>query len=202
MKTTAEALQDTFAAYVGNMCGNLTYLEIGAAWPDHYSTSCVLDTVLGWKGFSVEYNPNYQLNWQTHTARNNLCFFENALGINYSKIAAILNLSKHMGYLSCDIEPPQQTFKALHRVLEQGFQFDCITFEHDAYYDTNNFETLAREFLTTQGYKVAVTDVYPLHMPNCHFETWFVKDHVQFPQMSFEQYRQFITQHEFFQTII
>ena len=97
-------------------------------------------------------------------------------------------LDTKIGYLSCDIEPPKNTFAALKRVIEQGVEFECITFEHDWYnYQNTNFNQQATDFLTRHGYKVAVHDVY-FKKPWLPYETWFVRQDNNFTPVNFQQW--------------
>ena len=99
-------------------------------------------------------------------------------------------LSSHIGYLSCDIEPAENTFTALRRVIEQGITFDCITFEHDKYQSVIDIDPAVREYLSNHGYKIAVTDVYRQVKKSIKmFETWFVRDSLEYTSQTYDQWR-------------
>ncbi len=189
MHSHAEALQDVFAHWVSLHTQNRTYVEIGAAFAKQSNTTYLLETAYDWKGFSLELNTQYQSEWQPGNLRQNPCYFENALTFDYVHTCAQLNLSMPLGYLSCDIDPPTQTLQALQTVISQGLQFDCITFEHDLYYFQPDHDQLGTQYLTQQGYKVAVHGVHPVHMPGCVFETWYVHERLNLPTLSFEQFQ-------------
>lgn len=190
MRSHAEALQDVFAHWISLHTHNCTYIEIGAAYAQQSNTTYVLDTQFDWQGFSLELNTQYQAEWQNAGIRRNPCYFENALTFDYRNTCAQLNMDHHVGYLSCDIDPPNQTFAALQTVISQGLSFDCITFEHDLYYFQPDHDQLSQAYLAQHGYKVAVRGVYPLSMPGCVFETWYVKSHLPIPELTFEQFIQ------------
>jgi hypothetical protein len=186
IKTLSEALQDTFAYKV---CGlGSSYIEVGAAFPKQSSTTYVLETEYKWKGISLEKNHFYLPLWQDCQERRNTCYFTDALSFDYAAALEQNNISTHVGYVSCDIDPPGNTFEALKRIVNQGISFNCITYEHDRYCSDEDFDYLSREFLLANGYKVAVTDVYPLQFPSSVFETWYVKNEINFTKMSFEEY--------------
>jgi hypothetical protein len=111
-------------------------------------------------------------------------YWEDAITFDYEKALISNLLPKHINYLSCDIEPPVNTFSALKRVIEQCISFDFISFEHDRYQCSEDYLTIANEFLSNYGYKVAVYDVY-FEVPTNVFETWFVKDIVKFDTISY-----------------
>lgn len=186
ISSSSQALQDTFAHLISQQTGRKTYIEIGGNQPQVDNNSYILESQLDWQGFSVELNQGYAHMW---TSRRNQCYFDNAMNFDYVSALRRHQLPMRLGYLSCDIEPPAQTFTALHVVLDQGIDFDCITFEHDLYASDTNFDNISRKYLTDRGYKVAVTGVYPLGMPGACFETWYVRADINFPKMSFDQYR-------------
>jgi hypothetical protein len=74
-------------------------------------------------------------------------------------------------------------------VLSQGFTFDVITFEHDRYNFGTDIENAANEFLIAHGYKPAVVDVYTYRKSKkIYYETWYVKNHIDFEKISFEEW--------------
>lgn len=192
--------QDKFALSVAK---NKTYIEIGAWKPEHYSNTYLLETN-DWKGFSLELNTTKKPLWDEHPNRNNTVYWTNALEFDYINALKENGMSTRIGYLSCDIEPPENTFSALKRVIETGIEFDCITFEHDRYKSleqgTINYDPLATEFLLCHGYKIAVDEVYRIRRYRengakkktekiCYMETWYVKDDINFPKITYNQWK-------------
>lgn len=188
-KSRSQAFQDIFAATTAK---NNTYIEIGAYKPVHKNNTYNLETVLGWKGYSIELNQKWKVSWNECKERSNSIFWESALDFDHIKALNRTNLPNRLGYLSCDIEPPSNTFAALKRVIDQGIIFDCITFEHDNYVKKKrgdlDYDIVAREYLLSRGYKVAVTDVY-CKSPAFPFETWFVYNDIDFETQKFEQWK-------------
>jgi len=80
-------------------------------------------------------------------------------------------------------------------VIEQGIEFDCITFEHDkgnpgfAHLLKDNYEQQAIDFLAQHGYRPVVLDVYAGKNTEWFFETWFVKNDIEYPSMKFEDWK-------------
>jgi hypothetical protein len=182
LKKCSQARQDRFAFNISGSNG--TYIEIGAHQPSKRSNTYNLEVMAGWKGFSVELDTKYQQSWKDCTERKNPVYWGDAITFDYANALSINSLPKHINYLSCDIEPPVNTFSALKRVIEQGISFDFISFEHDRYQCSEDYHTIANEFLSNYGYKVAVYDVY-FKVPTNVFETWFVKDTVKFDTISY-----------------
>lgn len=191
-KSRSQSLQDFFAYTIGG--NNGTYIEIGGNKPRHKNNTYNLDVEFGWKGFSIEYNLKYKPLWDECKERHNPCYFENALTFDYAGKLKELNLSSHITYLSCDIEPAKNTFDALQKVINDGITFDCITFEHDNYASVRrkellDYDLLAREYLKPLGYKVAVENVYVKENKDAIFETWFVKESIDFNLQQYEDWK-------------
>lgn len=185
-KSRSQAAQDCFAYRI---CGeNSTYIEIGANKPIGKNNTYQLETKLGYTGYSIEFSKKFLPMWQ-ESDRNNKIYIADAITFDYTNANKDCNMPAHVGYLSCDIEPPSNTFKALQRVIEQGIQFKCITFEHDAYQSSENYDKIAREYLNTKGYKVAVENVYVKQQKEKVFETWFVHNSIKFEKIDYEDWR-------------
>jgi hypothetical protein len=188
-KSRSQAFQDTFAALTAK---NKSYIEIGAYKPSHKNNTYNLETQLDWQGFSIEINQKWKPEWEKCVERKNKIYWQSALDFDYYTATKSLNLPNRIGYLSCDIEPPLNTFAALKKVIEQGIVFDCITYEHDNYARKNkeelDYDVLVREYLKSKGYKVAITDVYCKY-PKFMFETWFVYDDIKFDSITFDQWK-------------
>jgi hypothetical protein len=189
-KRRSQAFQEFFAYSIGGENG--TYIEIGAYKPVTKNNTFALETDVGWRGFSLELNTKWKQSWDECKERSNSICWADAITFDYVAELKRRGMPNRVNYLSCDIEPPDNTLRALQRVIEQGVEFDCITFEHDkanpATKDLPDHDPLVREYLTKRGYKVAVYDVYA-GVPDYLFETWFVRDDIDFPEMSFDQWK-------------
>jgi hypothetical protein len=192
-KSRSQAMQDIF---VYNVLGERsTYIEIGAYKPANKNNTYVLETALEYRGFSLEWNRKWQQAWQECPERRNTICWADALTFDYAAQCDALGLGRHIGYLSCDIEPPTNTLAALKRVIGQGITFDCITFEHDrsnpGFADLlpQNIELQATEFLQQHGYQVAVSDVSANKDPTYIFETWYVRVGIDWPTQSFTDWK-------------
>jgi len=179
-----QSLQDVFAHEISKKNG--TYIEIGAAFPVTGSNTYSLEVDNNWRGFSIELNKNhYEGYWNECTERKNPIYWANALTFDYAEALVANGLTTHVNYLSCDIEPPYNTFLALQRVIDQGITFDCITFEHDLYCNPNpNYNIMATGYLANNGYKPAVVDVH--EGTHKHYETWFVRNNIEYDIVNFD----------------
>lgn len=184
-KSEAQAAQDLFAL---DICTRKTYIEIGGNHPRRINNTFNLDFNYSWKGFSVELIEKWSGAW-SKSDRNNPCYFKDAITFDYLAALKEQGMDTKIGYLSCDIEPPNNTFAALQRVIGQGIEFECITFEHDWYnFPETTFNEQATEFLKKHGYKVAVRDVFckKSWLP---YETWYVREDIVFEEIDFQQWR-------------
>ncbi len=180
----SQAYQDVFALKTAQ---HNTYIEIGANDPVLYNNTYLLEKN-GWKGISLELHQENSNQW---IGRKNKIYYADAIFFDYLAALKENNLPTHIGYLSCDIEPPENTFAALKKVIEQGITFDCITFEHDIYRSEIDYNCIATKYLEDQGYKVAVTEVYHPH-PQYHFETWYVKKDIDYKSILFDDWKNLI----------
>jgi hypothetical protein len=182
---SAEAKVDRF---VYGLCGpNGTYIEIGASRPNQRSNTVALERE-GWRGFGVEIDIRHQHEWPL-TDRKNHIYWTDALIFDYKVAVQEQGLPDRINFLQVDIEPPEFTFQALKRVIEQGLVFDCITFEHDDYAWDTCYHDIATAYLKQHGYKIAVHNVCSQRKRNpgvwSHIETWYVKDDIPFETMEF-----------------
>lgn len=191
MEWFSQLKQDVFAV---NNAQRASYIEIGAWKPQKYSNTFLLENN-GWKGFSLELDMHRKPEWDK-SSRTNRVYWENALAFDYVTALADNGMDTHIGYLSVDIEPPQNTFAALKRVIEQGIKFDCITFEHDRYRNKLDYDPIATDFLSQHGYKVAVRDVFRYKrnrdengtkiINKCYMETWYIRNDIDFIETDYE----------------
>jgi hypothetical protein len=182
----SQVYQDIFALKTAK---NTTYIEIGAAGPIKYNNTYLLEKN-GWIGFSLELNQNRVNQWfEDWSDRKNKIYCADAITFDYLAALQENNLPTHIGYLSCDIEPPKNTFAALRRVIEQGITFDCITFEHDKYQSEVDYDPIVTDYLKNKGYKVAINDVYRWRKRPCYFETWYVRNNINFNEKSFDEWK-------------
>ena len=177
--------QDKFALQAAK---NKTYIEIGAAGPIKYNNTYELEKN-GFDGFSIELEQGRVDQWfEEWSDRKNKIYCADAITFDYLKALEENNLPTRIGYLSCDIEPPENTFAALQRVIEQGITFDCITFEHDKYQSEVDYDPIATEYLQSKGYKVAVSDVFRWRKRPCYFETWYVNNDINFATTTWKEW--------------
>ena len=189
----SHAGQDIFAL---NLTGkNGTYIEIGAYLPVKNSNTYLLESKYNWKGFSIELNDDFQKFWKKNKTRKNSIYFIDALAVNYREKIFENNLSLHINYLSCDIDPASNTFLALKAVINAGISFDFISFEHDDYWvknytdDPNDYHRLGIDFLKKNNYKIAIDNIYPKNKPEKFFETWFVNNKIDFKSVSYIEWK-------------
>lgn len=180
----SQAGQDYFALSV--VTNNKTYIEIGANDFRKSNNTYPLEVNHNWLGFSLELNQKkFKRAWECQTERTNKIYWENAITFDYAQAVKENKMPSHVGYLSCDIEPAENTLLALKKVITDGIEFDCITFEHDYYKNNSNYHDQAVNFLKDYGYKVAIPNVFAMNKPNRVFETWFVKDDIEYQPVDY-----------------
>ena len=100
------------------------------------------------------------------------------------------DLPNRLNYLSCDIEPAENTFNILKKIISSELNFDFISFEHDKYSIGNKYEDLSIEYLKNYNYKVAVKDVYSRNKRYKIYETWFVNNDIDFEEMDYSVWKE------------
>ena len=98
-------------------------------------------------------------------------------------------LPNRLSYLSCDIEPAENSLNILKKVISSKLNFDFISFEHDKYSIGSKYEDLSIEYLKNYNYKVAVKDVYSRNKRYKIYETWFVNNDIDFEEMDYSVWK-------------
>ena len=179
--------QDQFAYNISGSNG--TYLEIGAHDPVINSNTFNLEVKCNWNGISIEYDKSFQMSWDDNKLRKNNVIWDDAFNINYSSLIKQRELPNRLNYLSCDIEPAENTFNILKKVISSKLNFDFISFEHDKYSIGNKYEDLCIEYLKDYNYKVAVKDVYSRNKIYKIYETWFVNNDMDFEEINYNVWK-------------
>jgi len=184
---TSQCWQDVFAH---SICGNGgTYIEIGGSWPKKNSNTYSLELFANYKGFSIELDKEMYFNPWSESERKNKIYWDNALTFDYKNAVEENNMSTHINYLSCDIEPPENTFNALIKIINDGITFDVITFEHELFKCKTNYDILARDFLLSNGYKIAVSNVYHKKESDI-FETWYINKDIDYKEQLYSTWKE------------
>ena len=180
--------QDQFAYNISGSNG--TYLEIGAHDPIINSNTFNLEVKCNWNGISVEYDKSFQKSWVDNKLRKDNVVWDDAFNINYSSLIKQRDLPNRLNYLSCDIEPAENTFNILKKVISSKLNFDFISFEHDKYSIGSKYEDLSIEYLKNYNYKVAVKDVYSRNKRYKIYETWFVNNDIDFEDIDYSVWKE------------
>ena len=179
--------QDQFAYNISGLKG--FYLEIGAHHPIINSNTYTLEKECDWKGMSIEFDESFLPDWEKYPERKNKVIWDDAFNIDYYSIKKQIGAPKRINYLSCDIEPPKNTFNILKKIINAGLEFDFISFEHDKYNEGKKYDDLSYDFLSTNNYKVAIRDVYSRNKKNKVYETWYVHKDIDFEEISYKSWK-------------
>lgn len=166
--------QDIFVLSVLNGKRNGRYVEIGAYHPTEISNTYVLETFYNYTGVSLDINKQAIDYFNQH--RKNKAVYQDAITADYGVLFESLGFddTKIIDYASVDCEPPSNTFKALKQLVNSGYKFRVITFEHDTYQDsTKSIKQESRALLKDLGYKLVVGGL--LGQPTSYdTEDWYV----------------------------
>lgn len=170
----SQVYQDLFVLTVLNGKQQGTYLELGSNDPFYNNNTILLETVFDWKGVSIELDQS--LVNEFNSKRKNIALCKNALDVNYKDLLDSYGFDNIIDYLQVDCDPPTVSFEALQKVLQSGYKFRVITFEHDFYIDSS-IKQLSRDLLISNGYSLLVNDV-SFNRSNA-FEDWWVLEEVK-----------------------
>ncbi len=186
----SQAGQDLFAIELFGECG--TYIDVGAGDPINSNNTYLLEVEKNWKGISIDFGDHdekkissLQELWNNKTERKNKIYWADALTFNYKNALLANNLKKDVDYLSCDIDPQEKTFLALKKIINDGIKPKYISFETDYYREKIDYSSLAHKFLKPHGYKIGVKNVYSNLKKNKIFETWFIKETIDFETIDY-----------------
>ena len=179
--------QDQFAYNISGLNG--TYMEIGAHDPIINSNTYNLEIQCNWKGISIEFDKSFKESWDNCTLRKNNVVWDDAFNVDYPALINKEKLTNRINYLSCDIEPAENTFNILKQIINSNIDFDFISFEHDKYNIGDKYENLSIEYLKSYNYKVAIKEVYSRRKKYKVYETWFVHDNIDFKEIKYDVWK-------------
>lgn len=167
----SQVFQDFFVLSMLNGKTNGTYFEIGSSKPFLGNNTALLELEYNWTGLGVEYKQ--ELVQEYRSQRKNPVLLADATKINYNEILGQISNNGYVDYLQLDCEPSKTTFEILLMIPFDKYKFGVITYEHDHYVDvTKTFRQKSRNYLTSLGYELVVSDVSPDGLST--FEDWWV----------------------------
>ena len=189
----SQAGQDLFAVELFGERG--TYIDIGAGEPINLNNTYLLEVKKKWKGISIDYGDSNEKKiqelkklWDNCKERANKIYWADALTFNYKNALDENNINCEIDFLSCDIDPQENTFLALKKLINDGVRPKYIAFETDLYREKINYSNLAHEFLRPYGYKIGVKNVYSNLKKNKIFETWFISENINFDTIDYSKW--------------
>jgi hypothetical protein len=170
----SQAFQESFVQNVLNFKNGGYFLEIGAADGVEASNTLLLERQFLWKGISVEFDPD--LHEKFSKFREATCVCEDATVWDSEKYLNSLFFPKRIDYLQIDIDPAEQSLKALRNLALKSYRFSTITFEHDYYVNKNpDVRDTSREILSSLGYHLFFAGV---ETRGRNFEDWWIDPQV------------------------
>ncbi len=154
MRFYGKEKQDRFAYYLIGQRG--TFLDIGCYHPIMWNNTYALEEA-GWTGLLFDIKEDWVELCRTH--RMSKVFqvdaatdaFSDILKENLDQEGAVID------YISLDAD--DGSLGALEQLLNNGFSFKCMTFEHDYYDRGNALKTPSKALLESHGYFPLFEDV-------------------------------------------
>ncbi len=172
-KNWAQSMQDMFALSIldGKKYG--VYVEIGADLPRLVNNSYLLESEFDWAGVSFELDGDKVLYF--NSIRRNKCICADATTFDYKFLFEERKYPKQIDYLQLDIDPADQTLKALKQLPLDDYRFSVITYETDLYRYGADIQDEQIEILKSHGYDLVVRNVANEQNP---YEDWWVDPNV------------------------
>lgn len=148
-------MQDQF---VHALCGDEpgTFLDLGSAHPYFGNNSVALEN-LGWKGVAFD-NIDHLANEMNRSQRKTICYpIDVTQEQPFLKILEKHCPEKHFTYISLDVD--EASIACLRMLLDNGYSFDVMTFEHDFYLEGDTRRGPAWELLEEAGYECMFSNV-------------------------------------------
>ena len=172
-KNYSQSMQDMFVLSVLNGKKNGVYLEIGADLPRIVNNTYLLETEFDWMGVTFEWECDKVAYF--NTVRRNQCLCEDATTFDYDFLFQQRNYPKQIDYLQLDIDPADQTLKALKHLPLNDYRFSVITYETDLYRYGGDIQDEQIDILKSYGYDLVVRNVANEQNP---YEDWWVDPNV------------------------
>ena len=174
----SQSMQDMFALSMVNGKRNGVYVEIGADLPRIVNNTYLLESEFDWLGVSFELDGNKVSYF--NTIRENKCQCQDATRFDYDVLFLERNYPPQIDYLSVDIDPADQTLRALQRLPWDRYRFSVITFETDIWHDGADVQDEQINFLEGLGYELVVRNVANEGNP---YEDWWIDPKVVDPEI-------------------
>jgi hypothetical protein len=153
----SQAGQDVFVSKMLNEKKSGFYLEVGGGHPTESNNTYLLEARDKWTGLSLEYDRT--LIDLYNSVRLNKAVEADATCFDYLRQLDLMNAPAQIDYLSIDIDPAENTYKALLKIPHDTYRFSVITYEHDKYQSGEEFMNLSRSFLEDLGYQLVVSNL-------------------------------------------
>lgn len=172
MRFYGKEKQDRFAYYLIGKTG--TFLDIGCYHPTQWNNTMALEQA-GWTGLLFDIREK----WVSlcNSTRKSKAF---CVDVSTKEFADILNKNlsdKNIDYISLDAD--DGSLGALQQLLQNGYTFKCMTFEHDYYDRGNTLKMPSKALLEDWGY-VPLFENVKLEDGKI-WEDWWI-DAKQFPE--------------------
>lgn len=176
-QSRSQALQDLFVLTALNGLQGGYFVEIGASDARNLSNTYLLEKFFEWKGTSFDLSLGSFASFKKNR-RSAKFVLGDATKLDFEKILKKNRSPRLIDYLSLDIEPMQNTLKALKQIPFSEYRFKVITYETDFYdpsiprHEAEEVRSEARRILSTHGYRLIVGDV--CLVPGQPFEDWWI----------------------------
>lgn len=153
----SQIAQDRFVDVQMAQKDNGSFLDIGCGDYKDINNTYALEKGRNWYGIGIDNEQSHEEGWLKFR-RNSMFLCADARKVDYSRLIEVHYASDVIDYLSIDIEPPVLALDVLELVIETGFIFNCVTFEHDWYRQQKTLRP-SRELMLANDYILVMQTV-------------------------------------------
>jgi hypothetical protein len=165
----SQAGQDLFVVNMIQNKKNGIFVEIGGNHPFESNNTFLLENKYEWDGISLDFDADLVEIYNENRLSKSI--LTDATTFNYLDYFVSNDFPSRIDYLSLDIEPASNTYKAMLNIPFDKYRFSVITYEHENYKEGPEFMNLSRDFLKSHGYQLVVSNVKAYGRD---FEDWWV----------------------------
>lgn len=167
-KNYSQAAQDLFVLSCLDGKKDGIFLDLGCNHPININNTFLLEQKFNWNGLSLDIEEKHTSLYKNMRNTGALC--QDCVTFNFNYVIDTLK-TKHIDYLSLDLEPASVTLNCLKNIPFNDVEFSIITYEHDSYRFGDYYKIESRKILENFGYKRISSDV---SNEGNEYEDWYL----------------------------
>lgn len=169
-RSKSQAFQESFVLNILDFKKSGYFLEIGSAEGVIANNTLILESEFEWKGLALENDLSLATKYNETRFAKCLCLDATSWPAEETLLAS--GAPSQIDYLQVDIDPAEQSLRALVNLPFLNFRYSVITFEHDRYLsEDSHVRDASRDFLNSHGYHLFAGGI---ETRGRNFEDWWI----------------------------